>query len=727
MRSLLLIACCYCSFFCSAQKKKVSIYYYTPASQRFFSDTEMDSIFYETAKAAFTYNDIPGSVFEEQYPVLKSQLIALSRKDITQSFKWVESTGENTIHAPKGSATFESTKKLYLKYLVKYIDKAFVSNRSLNRYFSFNGSDRITHFNSTVRVGMDGKLTVTENISIHNGDGTNSNGFGAAEGTINNEIKRGIVRAFPLYYVNDKKLFQNTTFKVKSVYKNGEPETWHTEKKENGILLFTGSEYVFLKNGNYDYSITYESEHQIKFLQDYDELAWNVTGTGWNFRMDSVTCTIIIPKAAVLSNHCYTGVEGAKNEDCNFTSEQKNDSTYIYFRTTRPLLPRHGITVATSWKKGIVQAPSSFARAKYFTWNNKAVFFLPIATLLAAIFCFFYWLKYGRDLQRGSVHPLYEPPAGFSPAALGYIYDQYFTRQLTAATIVDAAVRNIVKVNVEQKGWLMKHNAYNISRSGKDKKKATSAYEDFESDVNDLVGTVIEKGKYNKSLGDLNTKLEAHCESTYKNKDGFDPKKKSGFFSLNSSYTTIPVLLCVAAGLWGFFGSIFTIVNTRNFWQLAWFGAGVILCIIVFKIFYKLLPAYNREGRILMDKIEGFRMFLSTADASRFSAMAPPAKTLELYEKYLPFAIALGCEIAWGRQFENILDTAYLDPESAGMSGFTSSMRHDSSSLGSSFASSFAGAISSASSPPSSSSGGGSSFGGGSSGGGGGGGGGGGW
>jgi len=727
MRSLLLIACCCCCFFCPAQKKKTPVYFYTAASQRFFSDTEMDSIFYERAKAAFRYNDIPERVFEKQYPVVKPQLIVLSRKNITQSFKWVESTGGNSINAPRGSPTFESTKKLYLQYLVKNIDKAFVDNRSLSRYLSFNGSDRITYFNSTVRVGIDGKLTVTENISIYNGDGTSRNGFDSDAGAINDEIKRGIVRAFPLYYVNEKKLFQNTTFKVKSVYKNGEPETWHTEKKENGILLYTGSQYVFLKNGNYDYSITYESEHQIKFLKDYDELAWNVTGTGWNFRMDSAACTIIIPKASVLSNRCYTGLQGAKDEDCYFTTEQKNDSTYIYFKTARPLLPRHGITVATSWQKEIVQAPSSLAQAKYFIWNNKAVFFLPIATLLAAIFCFFYWLKYGRDLQRGSVYPLYEPPAGFSPAALGYIYDQYFTRQLTAATIVDAAVRNLVKINVEQKGWLMKHNAYEVVRSVEHRKQATSEYEDFKSDVNDLVGTMIEKGKYNKALGDLNTKLQAHCEATYKNKDGFDPKKKSGFFSLNSSYTTIPVLLCIAAGLWGFFGSIVTIVNTRNFWQFAWFGAGLILCIIVFKIFYKLLPAYNREGRILMDKIEGFRMFLSTADATRFDAMAPPAKTLELYEKYLPFAIALGCEIAWGRQFESILDTAYLDPDSAGMSGFTSSMRHDSGSLGSSFASSFSGAISSASSPPSSSSGGGSSFGGGSSGGGGGGGGGGGW
>ena len=151
------------------------------------------------------------------------------------------------------------------------------------------------------------------------------------------------------------------------------------------------------------------------------------------------------------------------------------------------------------------------------------------------------------------------------------------------------------------------------------------------------------------------------------------------------------------------------------------------LCSMVLRIFIKLLSAYSPEGRQLVDKIEGFRMFLSTADEKRFDTMNPPKKSLELYEKYLPFAIALGCEIEWGHKFEDIINTASMDGAVATATAFSHSMSRDSESFGSSFASSFSGAISSASTPPSSSSGGGSSFSGGSSGGGGGGGGGGGW
>ena len=136
------------------------------------------------------------------------------------------------------------------------------------------------------------------------------------------------------------------------------------------------------------------------------------------------------------------------------------------------------------------------------------------------------------------------------------------------------------------------------------------------------------------------------------------------------------------------------------------------------------MRAYSPAGRLLKDKIEGFRMFISATDENRFDTMNPPKKSLELYEKYLPFAIALGCAIEWGKQFEEIINTASIG--GATISSFSRSLSNDRS-FSSSFASSFSGAISSASSPPSSSSGGGSSFGGGSSGGGGGGGGGGGW
>ena len=123
-------------------------------------------------------------------------------------------------------------------------------------------------------------------------------------------------------------------------------------------------------------------------------------------------------------------------------------------------------------------------------------------------------------------------------------------------------------------------------------------------------------------------------------------------------------------------------------------------------------------------------MYMKTAEEERLKILNPPEKTPELFERYLPYALALDCENEWNAKFTAVLAAAALagatapvwysgsNWNSGNMGGFTES-------LGSSLATSAA----SASQAPgsSSSSGGGFSGGGGSSGGGGGGGGGGGW
>jgi uncharacterized membrane protein len=143
-------------------------------------------------------------------------------------------------------------------------------------------------------------------------------------------------------------------------------------------------------------------------------------------------------------------------------------------------------------------------------------------------------------------------------------------------------------------------------------------------------------------------------------------------------------------------------------------------------LFHYLLKAPTLAGRALLDQVEGFKRFFMAVERDPMERLANHEMTPELFEKYLPYAIALDVEQAWSSRFAAALEQAgqapasyspawYSGPSwsSLGAAGFASS-------LGSSLSS----AVASAASPPGSSSGGG---GGGSSGGGGGGGGGGGW
>ena len=158
--------------------------------------------------------------------------------------------------------------------------------------------------------------------------------------------------------------------------------------------------------------------------------------------------------------------------------------------------------------------------------------------------------------------------------------------------------------------------------------------------------------------------------------------------------------------------------------------AGVLLVLLAFlgALFHWLLRAPTLRGRRVMDEIEGFKLYLSVAEQDRLEALDPPELTSAIFEKYLPYAMALDVETAWSAKFEAALEAAGQRQEDGGYSpawySGTAWHSHGMSGFAGSLGGAFAGAIASSSTAPGCSSG---SSGGGSSGGGGGGGGGGGW
>jgi uncharacterized membrane protein YgcG len=146
------------------------------------------------------------------------------------------------------------------------------------------------------------------------------------------------------------------------------------------------------------------------------------------------------------------------------------------------------------------------------------------------------------------------------------------------------------------------------------------------------------------------------------------------------------------------------------------------------------LQAPSRAGRKVMDQIEGFKQYLDVAEEERLDFLHPPEKTPELFEKFLPYAIALGVENRWAERFIGVLAVAGVG--AAVSSWYTGSSSHtdNATSFADRLSSNLSQTIASAATAPGSSGGGGGSdyssngsSGGGSSGGGGGGGGGSGW
>ncbi len=72
-------------------------------------------------------------------------------------------------------------------------------------------------------------------------------------------------------------------------------------------------------------------------------------------------------------------------------------------------------------------------------------------------------------------------------------------------------------------------------------------------------------------------------------------------------------------------------------------------------LFGFIMPARTVLGTRILENILGFEEFLSRVEGPKLERVE---KTPELFEKYLPYAMALGVEQNWARAFEDIYKTA---------------------------------------------------------------------
>jgi uncharacterized membrane protein YgcG len=89
-------------------------------------------------------------------------------------------------------------------------------------------------------------------------------------------------------------------------------------------------------------------------------------------------------------------------------------------------------------------------------------------------------------------------------------------------------------------------------------------------------------------------------------------------------------------------------------------------------VFAYYMPRKTKEGVLLREKILGLREYLSVAEKGRLKFHNAPEKNPSEFEKLLPYAIVLGVEKDWARQFEGILranPSWYEDPR--GLDNFT--------------------------------------------------------
>jgi uncharacterized membrane protein YgcG len=610
--------------------------------------------------------------------------------------------------------------------------------------------ERIARFVSEVQVNADASLDATETVDV------------VAE---NVRINRGIFRDFPTRYESRRGGRTRVGFTFLGATRDGQPEPARTEAAKNGVRIRIGNPDVTLPPGEYRYVIRYRTTRQLGRFEGHDELYWNATGNGWVFPIDVAEARIRLPRDVNIGQRAaYTGEQGATERDVAVVHEGPGTITW---RTTRPLAPYEGLTVAAAFPKGVVAEANGSMRARWWLADHGPPIVGALGLLALALFYFTAWKKAGRNPRPGTVVPIFAPPNELSPAAMRYVTKMGLDDRAFAAALVDMGVKGHLRMEEEDGGWLSK-DKIRLHRTTGDAALSSEEQSAFEAMLAGEPSIVMEQKNhayFSAAKQALGKGFKARFEGKAFNRnwgwaiaglllwlaaiwlsaaavlaatDGADlwpigvalgAAVTAGLFAVLVQQSQA-VGKCLFAGLAFVFGAIALgtgmPVLAQAFttgWLLPMAIPGVAIVLVVSGFFWMAAP--TREGRAMLDRIAGFKQYLSITEGERLDRMNPPKDTPELFERYLPYAIALGVENRWADRFSDKLAAAAAQ----GQSGFgwyagSNSPWNDTGSFVDSVGSSLAGSVSSASAAPGSSSG---SGGGGSSGGGGGGGGGGGW
>ncbi|MCB2147243.1 MAG: DUF2207 domain-containing protein [Deltaproteobacteria bacterium] len=608
----------------------------------------------------------------------------------------------------------------------------------------FAQQERILSFDSHIEVLVNSDVVVSETIRV------------LAAGQ---KIRRGIYRDFPTRYRNNHGGEVTVRFEVLEVLRDNRPEAYHTEAQSNGIRVYMGSKDVYLQPGEYTYTLTYRSNRQIGFFDEYDELYWNVTGNGWDFVIDKAQAAVQLPPGAEVVRYAgYTGPVGASGRDYTI-DETMGD---FGFTTTRALAPHEGLTIAVAWPKGVVTEPDTAEKIGYLLGDNRGIVVALCGLIVLLVYYTAAWWKVGRDPTGGAIIPRYAPPKGISPAGMRFVLEMGFDKKTLAVALVNMAVKGFLTITEDSDG------DYSLEITGSQSSslspgEAKVARHLFPPGSRSIALKKTSHQRVGSAVKALRTSLSGEYEKAFflRNTRYFIPGIAISVLTLGGIILTAsmaPVAMFMMVWLSGWSAGVYVLgITVIAAWRsrkvagamaITLFalpfivgeivGIGVLASAIGFTslvlflgivaaniVFYHLLKAPTLAGRRLMDDIEGLKLYMRVAEKERLNLLNPPDRTPEHFEALLPCAMALDVENDWNEQFADVLANAAVDPASgrhrtpswySGRTPFTG--------LAASLGGSFAGAVSASSSAPGSSSG---SGGGGSSGGGGGGGGGGGW
>lgn len=408
--------------------------------------------------------------------------------------------------------------------------------------------------------------------------------------------------------------------------------------------------------------VKYRVQNGLKFFDEHDELYWNVTGDQWDVPIERAHATIHLPAAVEgIRTAAFTGGYGSQEAAATMGVTGAD----VALDTTRGLSFHEGLTLAVAWNPGVVMRPTPVQKAGDFARAN-GVLLIPVGVLGLMTWL---WMRTGRDPRRRPIAVQYEPPATLTPAEVGTLVDNSPDMRDITASIVDLAVRGYVRIQETHEARFLglgTRTQYTFAllrpaRQWKDLQpheeallSALFSHTDGPARHDATSGDVIDDVK----VSDLQNTFYKHLPAI---KDRiFDQLVGKQYYlrrpdQVRARFAVVAVLVV--------FGGVTAAA------VLALGVAAVVAALVsglIIAGFSYFMPARTVAGVRALESTLGFEEFLDRVEADRLERVV---RTPEMFERFLPFAMALGVEHHWARAFEGIYTTQpgwYAGPHYAG-------------------------------------------------------------
>ena len=488
------------------------------------------------------------------------------------------------------------------------------------------GTVSIRDFHAELDVLPDSSLDVTETIQVD---------FTGA--------RNGIYRTIPVEYEGPGG-FNYSLFLTDITATDSDGASLRIEKQRHAGNLQLKFHVPAAEDTSRNISLHYRVRDGLRFFEDHDELYWNVTGTGWDVLIESASAHVILPGGVTgLRAANYTGFLGSRLQDARVDILGSN----IDIRSQRPLALHEGLTIVAGWDKGFVHEPAGSEKVAQFLQSNWPLF-VP-----AGVFVLMFWLWYtrGREPRVGAIAVQYEPPAGLSPGEAGALVDDKAGIRDITATLVDLAVRGFIVIEEKEVSHLMglysnKEYVFHLNKKPTEWTGAKS-YELLL--LNGIFGAPLVGVRDEVALSELQNRF-------YKNLPGIrrailESLVQHGYFAYRPDIVRQAYILAAAVtgALLYLFGQY---LAEHTGVQPLSFSVAAILTGLAIAGFGWFMPTRTVDGvRALHDTL-GFENFLSHVEGDH---LARTPQSPANFEKYLPFAMALGVEKRWVGAFDGML------------------------------------------------------------------------